>query len=235
MNVKSNAALTANLYNNKGFSLIEMAIVLVIIGLLVGGILKGQELISGSKVKAAIYQINGIVAAYNGYLDRYHAIPGDDGGGTAGVASRGKSWTNVPSGYNKGYLYGADNSTVFNPSPANSESVYFWQHLKAAGFIPGDPTATSVATGLLPQNPFGGLLGVGLGSASINGMSGTALSVCLGRVPGKAAIQIDMQLDDGKPDSGTVRGSTGGNNTPPAATAAASYSEDNEYTVCVAM
>src|SRR5688572_4707505 len=61
----------------KGFTLIEIAIVLVIIGLLLGGVLKGQELITGARVRNLIAQQDGIKAAYFGFLDRYRALPGD--------------------------------------------------------------------------------------------------------------------------------------------------------------
>src|ERR1700737_3718296 len=60
-----------------GFTLIEIAIVLVIIGLLLGGVLKGQELITGARVRNFIQQQDGVKAAYFGFLDRYRALPGD--------------------------------------------------------------------------------------------------------------------------------------------------------------
>src|SRR5207237_10580375 len=62
----------------QGFTLVEIAIVLVIIGLLLGGILKGQEMITQAKIKNVISDFSGISAAYHGYQDRYRAIPGDD-------------------------------------------------------------------------------------------------------------------------------------------------------------
>ena len=61
-----------------GFTLVEIAIVLVIIGLLLGGILKGQEMITQAKIKNVIADFSGVSAAYHGYQDRYRAIPGDD-------------------------------------------------------------------------------------------------------------------------------------------------------------
>src|ERR687890_662978 len=61
----------------RGFTLIEIAIVLVIIGLLLGGVLKGQELITGARVRNLIQQQDGVKAAYFGFLDRYRALPGD--------------------------------------------------------------------------------------------------------------------------------------------------------------
>ena len=61
-----------------GFTLVEIAIVLVIIGLLLGGILKGQEMITQAKIKNVMADFSGISAAYHGYQDRYRAMPGDD-------------------------------------------------------------------------------------------------------------------------------------------------------------
>ena len=61
-----------------GFTLVEIAIVLVIIGLLLGGILKGQEMITQARIKNVVNDFNGITAAYFAYQDRYRAVPGDD-------------------------------------------------------------------------------------------------------------------------------------------------------------
>src|SRR2546430_13048603 len=74
----------------QGFTLVEIAIVLVIIGLLLGGILKGQEMITQAKIKNVIADFSGVSAAYHGYQDRYRAIPGDD----PNAATRWASMTN---------------------------------------------------------------------------------------------------------------------------------------------
>src|SRR6267378_8393249 len=76
----------------QGFTLVEIAIVLVIIGLLLGGILKGQEMITQAKIKNVMSDFSGISAAYHGYQDRYRAIPGDD----PGAATR---WTTAPAAF----------------------------------------------------------------------------------------------------------------------------------------
>ncbi len=71
-----------------GFTLVEIAIVLVIIGLLLGGILKGQEMITQARIKNVVNDFNGITAAYFSYMDRYKAVPGDDPNASARWTAR---------------------------------------------------------------------------------------------------------------------------------------------------
>src|SRR3989441_3481138 len=85
----------------QGFTLVEIAIVLVIIGLLLGGILKGQEMITQAKIKNVMADFSGISAAYHGYQDRYRAIPGDDAG-----AARWTSPAGVVAGNGNGVVSG---------------------------------------------------------------------------------------------------------------------------------
>src|SRR5207302_11160387 len=87
----------------QGFTLVEIAIVLVIVGLLLGGILKGQEMIIQAKIKNSISDFSGVSAAYFGYLDRYRATPGDDSGA-------GGRWSGATSGNGDRALGGKYNS-----------------------------------------------------------------------------------------------------------------------------
>jgi prepilin-type N-terminal cleavage/methylation domain-containing protein len=186
---------------NRGFTLVEIAIVLVIIGLLLGGILKGQEMITQAKIKNVIADFSGISAAYYGYQDRYRAIPGDD-------PNAGTRWTTAPaatSGSGDGTVTGAYNSTT-----ATEESRLWWDHLRRAGFVSGSGTQQpfNAVTGLIgvqtgdAGTPIGPILGTD--GAGLGGFSG--LIVCSANLPDKIAIAADTQMDDGVPVSGTVRG-----------------------------
>lgn len=212
--------------SQSGFTLVEIAIVLVIIGLLLGGVLKGAELIENSKVRKATSELNGTAAAYYSYQDRYGRIPGDDGP-VATLTARGTSWASVGAGNNNGALAVALNQT-WNGGGENQE---FWQQLKAAGFITGNPADTGVAA--MPRNAFGGLLGITT-AAMGNGLNG--VKVCLSQVPGKGAVTLDTQLDDGLGTTGKIRatlGASGVNTNPTNAALAAPYNEDNFYTLCM--
>ena len=207
-----------------GFTLVEIAIVLVIIGLLLGGVLKGQELIENGRVKSAANDMNGITAAYNSYLDRYRKLPGDDGP-VATITARGGSWTSMVAGSNNGIV----DVTAAQTFAGTGEGGTFFRHLRAAGFVTGDPA--SVGVNALPVNAWGGRVGV-VNVAGIQGRVPARLLVCTGNVPGKAAAALDIQLDDGNPAQGSFRANLGANNVVPAAGAATAYSEDQTYTVC---
>lgn len=211
-----------------GVTLIEIAIVLVIIGLLLGGVLQSQQLMENSRVRSATDDFNRIRAALSSYQDRYGRLPGDD---PDALPARGASWPEGAAGNGNGVI--ANPTTAFAPL-ASDEVGFFFQNLRSAGLLPGDPAADLVAA--LPANPFEGLItivtGAVLADGSGNDLSGT--KVCMGNVGGTAAIALDTQLDDGNSVSGRFRASTDGGvpNTDPDASADAAYREDSSYTVC---
>src|SRR5438552_12184309 len=89
-----------------GFTLVEIAIVLVIIGLLLGGILKGQEMITQAKIKNIVNDFNGITAAINSYQDRYRTLPGDDLSAATRWATQGAISGNGDGQFNKAAAIG---------------------------------------------------------------------------------------------------------------------------------
>ena len=115
-----------NRTNNPGFTLIEIAIVLVIIGLLLGGVLKGQELINNARVKSFASDFRNVPVYIYAYQDRFRAIPGDDV--LANTHAAGGTVATTPTGtLNNGQIDGAWNSTV-----NTDESCLFWQHIRLA-------------------------------------------------------------------------------------------------------
>src|SRR6267143_1891611 len=177
----------------QGFTLVEIAIVLVIIGLLLGGILKGQEMITQAKIKNVIADFSGVSAAYHGYQDRYRAIPGDD-------PNAGSRWTTAPAafpGSGNGVVTGTYNTACPAVSVAlTPESCMWWDHLRRAGFVSGNGAQQ-------PFNAVTGQIGVQTG-AGAGGFSG--LIICSANLPDKIAIAVDTQMDDGQRLTGTVRG-----------------------------
>src|SRR4051812_46372881 len=154
-----------------GFTLVEIAIVLVIIGLLLGGILKGQELINSAKVKNLANDFRVIPTYIYAYQDKFKSLPGDD----PQVAAHVTGATQAGAGAGNGVINGMWNSVA-----AGDESFLFWQHVRLANLAAGptdilDPTYP-------PSNTVGGRIGVtsattGVGGQSVGGLTGTYL-VC---------------------------------------------------------
>jgi hypothetical protein len=199
---------------------VEIAIVLVLVGLLMGGILKGQEMVAQAKIKSLITDFSGVSAAYAGYQDRYRAVPGDD----PNAALR---WGGATSGNGDGQVAGR-----YNSQNAADESRLWWAHLRRSGFVAGAGTDQ-------PFSAVAGLIGVQTGDGgspigpTLNGFS--SLIVCFAGLPDKMAIAVDITLDDGAPGTGGMRAllqSTPNPNLTAAAASAYAETGSNVYTVC---
>lgn len=224
----------------QGFTLVEIAIVLVIIGLLLGGVLKGQEMIENSRIKSIVNDMKAVQAAYNGYVDRYKAIPGDETNAT--MNARGWNASNAAGG---GNADGVLTVTVANAFANAGEERPFWRALRASGLLAGDPLGAAGAAGL-PRHAGGGLLAIASDAAN-NGVYGQGgVSVCAAGLSTKQAAGIDSMIDGALPATqignnvGTLRGATNATNPfPPtnAAPAGAAYSEatTTTWTVCMPM
>jgi prepilin-type N-terminal cleavage/methylation domain-containing protein len=216
-----------------GFTLVEIAIVLVIIGLLLGGVLKGQEMIENARIKSVVSDMNGISAAYNSYIDRYHAIPGDEVAATL----TGRGWLGTAAGNGNGILGTLPPATFTN---AAAEQGAMWRSLRASGLTSGDPAATAVQANL-PHAGTGGLIGVSVGAYGLIGPT-----VCVSGLTTKQAAGIDSAVDGAvvAPNfgnsTGNVRGDTGVANPlapTPLAPTGKSYDETlaTLWTMCRAM
>ncbi len=211
--------------NQSGFTLIEIAIVLVIIGLLLGGVLKGQELINSAKVKNLATDFRNIPVYVYGYQDKYRALPGDDAMAASHVGASAVAATGGTLG--NGVIEGTWNAS------AVTETHAFWQQVRMAGITAGpvdDPTDVN----LHPRNAVGGLLGITNASAAdvpIKNMTGTFI-VCSDGIAGKFAKQLDITLDDGNTETGAMRVTDSGTAKGGTAKKNSEIVDDTTYLVC---
>jgi prepilin-type N-terminal cleavage/methylation domain-containing protein len=194
---------TLQFRKQRGFTLVEIAIVLVIIGLLLGGVLKGQEMIENARIKSVVGDMNGISAAYNSYMDRYRAIPGDEN--TATLSGRG--WGGTAAGNGNGVLGTLPGATFTN---AAAEQGAMWRSMRASGLTAGDP-ASPVGVAGLPRAGTGGLIGVSVGAYGLNGPT-----VCVSGLTAKQAAGIDAAIDGAAiaPNLGSNSGNARGASSP---------------------
>lgn len=212
--------------SSRGFTLIEMSIVLVIIGLIIGGILKGQEIIAEARAKAVVNEVNAARGAVNTYFDRYRALPGDDVNGPTRVDPR---------------LVAGNGDGAVGPTPgpntaqgltnvANANQGENYQYFKALGAARllngmevgpiGITQSTNFGTGSsLPTAPITGSgMTIVYGTHDGDGTNATtretghwyrihknATTPAPAFTPRELA-NIDNMIDDGLPGEGGVRG-----------------------------
>lgn len=128
--------------NQQGFTLIELSIVLVIIGLIVGGVLVGQDLIKTAEVRAAIAQIEKYNSAVNTFRGKYNGVPGDleQAQATAFGLYSATAATGAPAFYGDGNGL-LEGGAASGAAPAGTniigENAIFWRHLSEANIVDG--------------------------------------------------------------------------------------------------
>jgi prepilin-type N-terminal cleavage/methylation domain-containing protein len=212
---------------NKGFSLVELSIVLVILGLLTGGILTGQSLIKAAELRSVTTEFGNIQSAINTFKGKYFALPGDMNNAASfwnnAASCTGTAGTNL----NPGTCNGDGDGRLDESANAN-EKFLFWQHLALAGVFEGSYTGTAGTGGIqhhqigintpvskftnagwgtdyytaAPSTDFFNITYGGnileFGTTQTNGdMDNAALTP-------EDAWNIDKKIDDGKPARGKV-------------------------------
>jgi len=190
-------------HRQTGFTLIEIAIVLVIIGLLLGGVVKGQEMISASRARSVISQQDGIKAAFFGFQDRYRALPGDYGAADSNLNCGASTCLN---GNNNSYIEAAATGTVAH------EDILAWSHLSAAGFLSGNYVMANAVIAVpdetnTPKNPYHMYLQLGYDTEwGVTGNTIRRHNVKTGSLlPVELLAEMDRKVDDGKPYTGAFQ------------------------------
>ena len=219
--------------HQSGFTLIEIAIVLVIIGLLLGGILKGQELINSARVKNLATDFRNIPLFIYGYQDRFRVLPGDDPAADTHVA--GIVATTPAGTQGNGVINGN-----WNSAGPGDESFLFWEHVRRAQLAPG--TTDIAAADYRPGNAAGGRIGIQSGTnvaanapiqAGGVGIRG-AYIICSEGILGSFAIQLDTQMDDANTATGSMMATpTTGYAVGAVATPTANIDPALTYTICL--
>lgn len=215
----------------KGFTLIEMSIVLVIIGLIIGGILKGQEIINASRQKNLITQVDGVRSAINTFNDRFHSLPGTFAQATTRINAL------AVNGLGTG-IVGANSATTAaiaavdatgagtaagGTATAVGEPLAFWCQLAFVNLVGNSSTNCATAPtffgngSMLPSTAYGGSgLSVAYGTAdtTTTGIPRTTLWLRMHRVAsgtpaagisGRNLAELDAKYDDGLPGTGSIR------------------------------
>lgn len=187
----------ATLCYQRGFTLVEMAIVLAIVGLVLGGVFQGQALVDSARVRAMSTEISGIQTAMLSFQERYRALAGDFSKAALQIDSAA--------------VDGNSNGRI----DAAAERAGVWQQLSLAGFVSGNYDGSQSATGTAsdvtcspatcPQNPFSGYYKISYGSQAVNIEAAANEIFTGGKVPVHILSQLDARLDDGDASTGKFR------------------------------
>lgn len=236
---------------NHGFTLVEISIVIVIIGLLIGSTIIGKSLLRSSRVMSITAEFATYKQAISNFNDKYQALPGD---------------FSTASSILSGASNGDGNGLITNNLAGTNlrEQFYAWQHLQKAEMIKGNYTGLEGSAGtrarVVGSNiPSSQLVGAGWGLISVtlsdiaggytqipytapdvppnhvlwfglDSVSGTVDSQSPALTPGEA-LAIDTKSDDGLPRSGKIVAQANGS-TGTCSTSATAYNSSSSSVLC---
>jgi prepilin-type N-terminal cleavage/methylation domain-containing protein len=215
--------------DERGFTLVELAIVMIIIGLLISGVLKGQELIKNAQVASTITQVKGYNGAVSTFDDMYSGVPGD-------LRNAGNRIPDCTVANGCIFAGGAANlgnrriDVLPDVAPA-TESVAFWVQMSQANLISGIRSdGGNLFDERLPSAKIGGGFHIGFSRTgqtghfgqvdgatqlrsghylALNNNAGAAISALSATLSPNVAQRLDTKLDDGNGESGSVRAFSG--------------------------
>jgi len=219
-----------NKSHNKGFTLVELSIVIVIIGFLVAGISAGSNMIKQAQLRSVITDLVSYQASYNGFVSRYNRVPGDMNIASAYWNTIGNCADTVVNCNGNG-----DGSIDFalgaRGNGTGDETERAWKHLALSGSIgqgivsvPDAFTQTSIGVNSASSRLSGagylmasGTIGTGITSpfdASVNaifiGKEATNNTPVSGALKPEDAFNIDQKVDDGSVSSSAFSGANTG-------------------------
>jgi hypothetical protein len=211
---------------------VELAVVLVLIGLLLGLLLLGNGILVQSRIRFIANDFEQLKVAVLTYQDRYGALPGDDARAASRWVGRSKDGTGDGriSGSYQAPPPGGDPLVTLTVDALGGESLNFWWQLRLSELVNAPPPViTPVAQ---PLNAYAGVVGVEWGVFGF-----PRLAACTANLPGEVAIGVESQLDDGNPRRGLVRAAKQNVDNEPIATADATVNafatgDADMYIVC---
>ena len=202
--------------DEKGFTLVELAIVLIIIGLIVGGVLVGQDMIKAAEIRSTISQMEKLNTAVNVFRNKYSGIPGDMSNATNFFDA-----ADIDDGDGNGLIEDDGSTATLTYDDATGELINVFAMLSKAGIVEGSHVNTvngndigldrvfppsKIGRGGVAAFAVGGRNKFHLGIGSDLGSGATAFSPA---VTPSEAFQIDSKMDDGNPSLGIVEARSG--------------------------
>ena len=205
------------MHRKSGFTLIELSIVIVIIGLIIGGIMVGNDLIKAAQRRAQIAQFEMFQLAVSTFKIKYGGLAGDADNASA-------FFTGVSDGNGNGMLQLADGTTNYTTGTYGGEMEQFFIHLSKAGFLDHNYTGGATIDIGYPSLP----IKRNCGFIAVTNNSTKKLSLLMrivnsgmpnlntaddvyaygGALNAEEAMFVDMKADDGNPAKGKFQAAT---------------------------
>lgn len=215
-----------------GFTMVEVAAVMVIGGLIYGSVLKNQELVASATAKRLANDFSTVTTAVRTYEGLYRSLPGDDRAVAQHV--NGGMQATTPAGSIGNARIDGD----WNSLTETDESYLVWQHLRLARIVGGStdvPAAPAEGDSYNQRNGADGRIGVTSTPVLTAGAWPAALFACASGIDGRLARRIDRMLDDGNTRSGGMRVICEGECSSGAGISLTPANEAGVYTLCTAI